>query len=64
MYDQDMSQLSNAEKTLAEDLDFAIKKLRAAQNNKDLVAAGKTWWLNRELQDAKRWAAPKKKSVK
>eukprot|EP00483_Globobulimina_turgida_P007185 UN07199 len=61
MYDQDMSQLSNAERTLAEALDFSVKKLRAAQNNKDFLAAGKTWWLNRELQEAKKWAAPKKK---
>merc|ERR1719192_2908316 len=43
MYDQDMKQLSLCEKHLEEDLDFAMKKLRAAQNNKDLIAAGKTW---------------------
>merc|ERR1712154_618133 len=64
IYDQDMSILSNSEKTLTENLDFAMKKLNAAQNNKDLVAAGKTWWLNRELEEAKKYAAPKKKSIK
>ena len=51
------------QKTLEENLDFAMKKLNAAQNNKDLVAAGKTWWLQRELQEAKKYAAPKKKVV-
>eukprot|EP01083_Nonionella_stella_P238329 835233_1 len=63
MYDQDMMQLSNAEKNMEEDLDFAMKKLRAAQNNKDLVAAGKTWWLNKELTEAKKYSAPKRKPV-
>ena len=48
------------QKTLTENLDFAQKKLNAAQNNKDLVAAGKTWWLKRELEEAKKYAAPKK----
>eukprot|EP01084_Bolivina_argentea_P190839 327839_1 len=60
IYDQDMAQLSGAEKNLEENLDFALRKLNAAQNNKDLVAAGKTWWLKRELTEAKKYAAPKK----
>eukprot|EP01084_Bolivina_argentea_P190838 327837_1 len=63
IYEQDMKQLSNVEKILEEDLDFAMCKLRAARNNKDLVAAGKTWWLHKELEQAKKYAAPKKKSV-
>eukprot|EP01084_Bolivina_argentea_P217415 369142_1 len=63
MYEQDMKQLSMCEKVLEEDLDFAMKKLRAAQNNKDLVAAGKTWWLNKELTEAKKYSAPKRKPV-
>mmetsp|Transcript_37023 Transcript_37023/g.59303 ORF Transcript_37023/g.59303 Transcript_37023/m.59303 type:complete len:235 (-) Transcript_37023:215-919(-) len=63
IYDQDMSILSNAEKALTENLDFAMKKLQAAQNNKDLVAPGKTWWLKREIEEAKKFAAPKKKVV-
>eukprot|EP00485_Elphidium_margaritaceum_P012529 CAMPEP_0202690222 /NCGR_PEP_ID=MMETSP1385-20130828/5274_1 /ASSEMBLY_ACC=CAM_ASM_000861 /TAXON_ID=933848 /ORGANISM="Elphidium margaritaceum" /LENGTH=221 /DNA_ID=CAMNT_0049345457 /DNA_START=109 /DNA_END=774 /DNA_ORIENTATION=- len=64
IYDQDMAQLSGAEKALEENLDFAMKKLRGAQNSKDMVAAGKTWWLQRELEEAKKYAAPKKKVVK
>ena len=39
-------------------------QLNAAQNNKDLVAAGKTWWMKREIAEAQKYAAPKKKSLK
>jgi hypothetical protein len=63
IYDQDMSILSTAEKTLTQNLDFAMRKLKAAQTGKDLVAPGKTWWLQREIEEAKKFAAPKKKMV-
>ena len=38
-----------------------MRRLRAAQHGKDLVAPGKTWWLQREIEEAKKYAAPKKK---
>jgi len=63
IYDQDMNYLSLSEKNLEENLDFAMRKLNAAQKNKDLVGLGKTWWLKRELEEAKKYSAPKRKIV-
>jgi len=59
-YDNDMKVLSDAEKYLDQTLDFARKKLKAAEKSKDVQAQGKIWWLSRELEEAQKYAPPKK----
>jgi hypothetical protein len=58
-YDNDMKVLSESEAYFKEALDFARKKLGAAQKSKDVQAQGKIWWCNRDLEEAAKYAAPK-----
>ena len=52
------------QKALTENLDLAKKKLAAASRSKNTVAQGKIWWMNREIEEAKKYAPPKRKSIK
>jgi len=59
-YDQDMRQLGDAEKYLEEALDFARRKLKAAEKSSNVLAQGKLWWIQREVEEAAKYAPPKK----
>jgi len=58
-YDNDMKVLNEADAYFKQALDFASKKLKAAEKNKDVQAQGKIWWMNREIEEAAKYAAPK-----
>jgi len=59
-YDQDMKQLGEAEAYLDQALDFARRKLKAAEKSSNVLAQGKLWWVQRELEEAAKYAPPKK----
>jgi len=59
-YEQDMKQLGDAEKYLEEALDFARRKLKAAEKSTNVQAQGKLWWIQREVDEAAKFAPPKK----
>lgn len=59
-YENDMLVLNEAESFLKQNLDLATKKLRAAQNSKDMVSPGRSWWLQRQLEEVQKYKPPKK----